>query len=247
MATIEKAYIIRIPREDSMQYAAECAESCERHGVPYEYFEGAYRWSRNEVTRRTGWVIREESNPDWHNEFMCTVSHLMLWRKIVEEGKTVAVLEHDALVQTDITQGIDVHDGTILNLGYRVDHRSDYAFPKNPRYKQYMIDVFEGTHAYAITPTTAANSLKALEEQHGNVIIMPIDGLMSIHNYIRQQKLILMPTPVICEVRGKSMTMKNEVAARYHPIPPQEYWEHMVNVHKYRQGFIGENIPRIIF
>lgn len=246
MSKIEKAYIIRINRPDSIAYADECAKSCEQHNIPYEFFEGAYKWSRAEVTRQTGWIIREESNPDWHNEFMCTVSHLMLWRKIVAENKTVAVLEHDALAVANFLD-IEVHDGTILNLGYRVHSRDDYKFPTTPNYKQYMIDVFEGTHAYAITPKTVAESLANLERQHGNVIIMPIDGLMSIHNYIEQTKLIIIPTPVVCEVRSQSMTMKDQVAARYHPIPPESYWDDMVQRGKYVEGVISGNIPRILF
>lgn len=246
MPKIEKAYIIRIPRDDSMLYAEECARSCEEHGIPYEFFEGAYQWSRNETTRRTGWVIREESNPDWHNEFMCTMSHLCLWEKIIQEDKTVAVLEHDAVVLGNFLD-VEVHDNTILNLGYRVDSRDDYKFPDSPTYRQYMLDVFEGTHAYAITPKTAKASLDALRRQHGNVVIMPIDGLMSIHNFIEQQKLILIPTPVVGEVRGSSMTMKDEVAARYHTVPPEDYWVDMVNKDKYRLGDIGPDLPRILF
>lgn len=248
MAKIDKAYIIRIPRADSMQLAAECAASCTEHGIPYEYYEGAFQWSRTETTARTGWVIREESHPDWHNEFMCTMSHMTLWRHIIRNNETVAVLEHDAFV-TGNFMNVEVHDGTILNLGYRVDDPSDYKFPEHPTFKQIMINEFEGTHAYAITPKTAQASLDALERQFGNMVPMPIDGLMGIHNLIEQQRLILLPTPAVGWVRrdAKSSTMKDENCARYFPIPPNEYWDNVVAQNKYTRGEIGPGIPRIKF
>jgi hypothetical protein len=245
MAKIDKAYIIRIDRPDSIEYAKQCADSCEKHGVPYEYFEGAYQWDRAEVTRRTGWIIREESHPDWHNEFLCTISHMLLYRKMIEEYKTIAILEHDAIV-TGNFMNLDVYDGIITNLGYRVDTPDDVIFPEGDvKFKQYEIDVFEGTHAYALTPETARLCL----ERIGQTIIMPIDGLIAIRNIVKMKRSIVMPTPAVGWVRqeAKSSTMKDEKVARYHPIPPKEYWNYIRDKSKYQVKDVYPGYTRVAF
>ena len=51
-----KAYILRIDTDISREYAKLCAESCDRVGLPWEYFEG---YTENSVNTST-FVIKTD-------------------------------------------------------------------------------------------------------------------------------------------------------------------------------------------
>lgn len=243
MAFIEKAYILHTSNPTSRGYALECATSCEQFGVPYEYLQGYEDLSIEDMEKMYGWTIAEgRYRPEWHKEFMCTLGHVMFWKRVVDENKTCAILEHDAIVKADLRK-VDIHDDMLTFLGYRVDNRDDYVFPDEPEYDQYYVDKFEGTHAYAITPSTA----KLLIERFDYVMPMPIDGMISIHNLANIERSIVIPNPVIGEVRQKSQTLAHENPARYNTIPPAEWWKHLVNRDKYERSRIAPGEIRIVF
>lgn len=80
-------------------------------------------------------------------------SHLLMWEKIVESGKTTAIFEHDArpLIKFD---HFDLPDNFILILGPRIMDVKDYT-PSRLCDKFYQIERHGGSAAYAITPKTA--------------------------------------------------------------------------------------------
>ena len=73
-----KAYIIRITDPISQEYAKTAAESCERIGIQYEFFEG---------------VEKSETQTDL--ALCASLSHANLWKLIYERKECVIILEHD--------------------------------------------------------------------------------------------------------------------------------------------------------
>lgn len=243
MPFIEKAYILHTSNPSSLGYAQECAASCDQYGVPYEYLVGHEDLSLEDMEKQYGWTVEEgRYREEWHKEFMCTLGHVMFWQKVVDENKTCAILEHDAIVKTDLRR-VNIHDGILTFLGYRVDSRDDYSVPKNPEFEQYYVNKFEGTHGYAVTPTTA----KLLIERFNHVMPMPIDGMISIHNLADVERSIVIPNAIVGEVRQKSQTLAHGNPARYNTIPPTEWWDNVVNRSKYERARIAPGEIRIVF
>jgi len=233
MSFIEKALILHTSNDASVQYANECAESCEKFGVPYELFLGVENCSIDDIKEIYDWDIdRFHYNPDWRKEYMCSFGHAFMWEKIADEGQTVAVLEHDAIVKTDLRK-VNVEDGYLSFLGYRMDSADDYEVPENPEFEQFIVPRFFGTHGYGITANTAQKCLDMLQRK----MPMPIDGVISINNLLGLKRTIVVPNPIVGVVRGKSQTMKHEQAERRNILPPECWWDNVVNKHKYTKTY----------
>jgi hypothetical protein len=102
---IDAAYIIRIKNNDvSEKYAQRCAESCDRVGMNYVFWD-AYDG--------TGDTIIEPDHSKNNNIMKCikimnhfltkaeiatVLSHASLWAKCLEQDKPLVVLEHDAIM-----------------------------------------------------------------------------------------------------------------------------------------------------
>jgi Glycosyltransferase family 25 (LPS biosynthesis protein) len=244
MAKIEKAFILHTDNAKSRGYAKECADSCERWKVPYEYLLGEENLTVEAMEEKYGWTIAPgRYHPDWHNEFLCSLGHALFWQKVVDENKTCAILEHDAIVISNLCN-VDIPDDTLAFLGYRVDNRDDYVVPSRPNYKHYETEAFQGTHAIAITPKTAKFLLDTFNKQFP----MPIDGMLGINNLSKIRMTVVVPTPTVTEIREKSQTMKDEVCARYNTIPPLEWYEDLRDRQKYsRTKEIGPGQIRVVF
>lgn len=225
-STIHKAIILRHPAPYSIKYSEECAASCEKYGVPYEFFDGYYTTNVEELNRLSGWRF-----PDaWVKEYACTAGHLNIWRKIMQEGGTVAVLEHDALIKRRLND-IEVTDGEVVFLGLRVENRNDYECPEGD-VRLLPINKFEGTHAYAITSITArrmVNIMSSLRE-----FPCPIDGLMGIHNFISQRLYLADPSPVICEVGNGRRSFTQFESAKYNVFHPDGFLRGLKNKELYK-------------
>lgn len=230
-STIRKAIILRHPAPYSIKYSEECAASCEKYGIPYEFFDGYYTTDVKELNEQSGWRF-----PDaWVKEYCCTAGHLNIWRKIAAEGgDAVAVLEHDAIVKRNMSD-IEVTDGEIVFLGLRVESREDYECPEGV-VKLIPIKTFEGTHAYAMTPVTArrcVNIMASLRE-----FPCPIDGLMGIHNFISQRLYLTDPSPVVCEVGNGRRSFTQFESAKYNVFHPEGFLRGLKNkeLYKYDAG-----------
>lgn len=224
-STISRAIILRHPAPYSIKYSEECAASCEKYGIPYQFFDGYYTTDYLELNQQSGWNFPNA----WVKEYCCTAGHLNIWRTIAAEGGgAVAVLEHDVIVKRRMND-IEVMDGEIAFLGLRVESRDDYecidALPK-----MIPINTFEGTHAYALTPITARRciaNISALSQ-----FPCPIDGLMGIHNTISQRLLLVDPCPVVCEVGGRKSFTQFE-SARYNVFHPPGFMAGLKNPDRY--------------
>jgi len=236
MAAIGHAYIIYIDNEHSIEYANQCAQSCERFGVPYTLFKGYSDIPNNKLTSITGfnWIIDnayldcvnedETINSDSVNkELNCTASHLKLWELIASRDCACAVFEHDVIVKHQITN-IDIPDDQVVMLGYRLLSEDHYNFPNVP-IQLHSIQTFQGAHAYALTPTMAKVLLDKLHNEYKQLyggIDATVDGLISIENNLRINKSVISP-PVAIAVVGKRKSTIRELPAKYNVSETQGF------------------------
>jgi glycosyltransferase involved in cell wall biosynthesis len=170
-----KAYIMRMPKNTiSVEYAKQAAESCERIGLPYDYYD-----SYDHVTPNELWGGNNKYGITFYDSNMhpgaasATAGHFDLWEKIRDNKETAIILEHDAIMLHPIN--ISIPDGMIVNLGYKLKNPDQYdhisaGAPKN------IVDIASqcGAHAYAITSKTAGMLLEELKD---------VGALMAIDNF----------------------------------------------------------------
>lgn len=256
---IEQAYILYINDPNSIAYMEECANSCDKFNIPWI----AVQWYKPPV-RTSDLLINNDlhlnprlDHPDnlvHLKEAMCSTGHISIWRRIYEKHTgAVAIFEHDALVKRDI-RSIDVEDGEITFLGYRLDSADDYDCP-NDKFIKYPLQEFSGTHAYAITPKTAKHLLDAVVKKlnfsrlcencqcdEKYLPICSVDWWLG-HNMLGLNKLTIVdPCPVIAVVGGrKSYTQYHEQVAKFNAPAdnglPVKFLEGIKNRNKY---FIDE-------
>jgi GR25 family glycosyltransferase involved in LPS biosynthesis len=131
-----------------------------------------------------------------------TVSHALLWKRILDNKETAIILEHDAVMLQPVD--VDIPDHKIVVLGYKLKDISRYNHLKAGKPKDILdIDGHEGAHAYAITWKTAELMLQELQS---NGISLPIDN--SFFLKMRKSKIplsIMSPTPAIGWLRKSTI------------------------------------------
>jgi hypothetical protein len=162
--SVDKAYIIRVKgHERSEVLAKNCADSCEKVNMPYEYWD-AYNGLDGEI-----------KTPDHHSQIMnmikvtdhymtrgevaCALSHISLWAKCVEQDQPLVVLEHDSVMVQPYVQHAVFNSICYLgsneqvNQGWMVLPTPPHA-SEGPNYHFIC-----RAHAYAIDPAVAKNML----------------------------------------------------------------------------------------
>lgn len=206
-----KAYILTIDNSISREYAKTCADSCDAVGLAWEYFEGYTGLTMHDAWSRTGINpsnlhlfdgLRRADNPQ-----CCSAGHAAIWKKIAEGNEAAIVLEHDAIMLHN--PSIDIPDGRIVVLGYKLNDISKYDHvTAGPPQQVVDLDAHEGAHAYALTPSTAASMV---EEIHSRGILGCIDNAYFIRHQ-RQTKTplaIMDPTPAIGWLRESTLWSKS--------------------------------------
>lgn len=150
---IEKALIIRRQQvEISKQYAEECAKSCEKHSLDYEFIDAVEFLSCDEAFKSVG-AFKKENYKNTMGNCCCHSSHIKCWDRIVELNKVCIILEHDALIVGNV-KSIDIPDMAVVTFGHRVKHKDSYS-PKSDPQKLVEIPRAIGVHACGLTPNTA--------------------------------------------------------------------------------------------
>ena len=167
-----KAYIIRIDNPVSQEYAVQCAESCDRVGLDYEFFEGLYKMSRFDSWNATGIFDPIQSYPRLQrlkripdSPAVCaSASHAALWNKIANgTEECVAILEHDTIMLHNVD--IDIPDNKLVVLGYKLEDKDKYDYQTAGSPVELIDrDNHAGAHAYAITKTTANALVKEIQQ-----------------------------------------------------------------------------------
>lgn len=166
-----KAYILKIDTPISDEYAKVCANSCDKVGLPWQYFNGYKDMTGKMAFGMTGIknLPSEPYRPVITNAsqkaMCCTAGHYHIWKTIAEgPDEAAVVLEHDAIMLQPLT--IDIPDGKIVVLGYKLQDPNRYDHEKAGPPKELIdIDGHEGAHAYAMTKKTAQFLIAELEEK----------------------------------------------------------------------------------
>jgi len=216
-SVIEKAYILRIPTEKSLEYAKTAADSCDKVGLPWEYFEGFYQVDPNAAWNSIGLkrhINRTNFVPAAQN---CTAGHAKIWKKIYDNKECAIILEHDAIMLHD-PRPVSIRNGEITVLGYKVpdpdkfDHEAS-GKPRNLR----RIHGHEGAHAYAITWHTAKALLDEIETHGVRSAIDNMYFLASRQSFTQIPMALMDPTPAVGWIR-ESTIWDISSALNYHPV-----------------------------
>ena len=159
---VAKAYILKINSDVSNEYAKNCADSCDKVGLKWEYFNGFQNmtgkmaFGQLDIPNLPTEPYRHmEKTAPAHKAMCATAGHYAIWKKIAEGTDEAAViLEHDAIMLQPVD--IDIPDNRIVVLGYKLPDPSRYNHVNAGPPKE-LIDIngHEGAHAYAITKSTA--------------------------------------------------------------------------------------------
>lgn len=207
---IRHAYIIYINRPESIQYANECAQSCEQYGLPYTLWEGI------DLTKTLVEDLPSITGFKWQSkttEMGCTASHLKLWHTLAAQPHASCVFEHDVILRHNIYD-LEIPDDKLVMLGFRVGAAEDYQYPGGD---VSFIDItkFEGTHAYAVTPNMARAMIDRMSgyytDEFGGVDTT-IDGILSIHDKFGIQRCVMDPPPAVCVVGNRISTIQGKPA-----------------------------------
>lgn len=155
------AFVIHLPNvPKSLQLANRCMASCENVGQPaslYEGFDG------------TGGSIKAPahlSNQSWvkwlkvtdhfqsTTEIACSLSHIALWVKCMEEDRPIVILEHDSImVKPYLTHTVF---NAISYLGCH-EQKTQYSFPITPIHSAINPNwhFINRAHAYCVDPQVA--------------------------------------------------------------------------------------------
>jgi len=161
---VDKAYIIRVNgHERSETLAKQCADSCEKVQMPYQYWD-AYNGLDGEikVPAHHGQVMEMLKVTDHYmtrGEVACALSHISLWAKCVEQDRPLVILEHDAvMVQPYLGHAVF---NSICYLGSNEQvHQGWKVLPTPPHASEGPNYHFIcRAHAYAIDPAVAKNML----------------------------------------------------------------------------------------
>lgn len=190
---IDRALIIRRRKvELSMEYADYCAQSCEKHGLPYEFVDGIEFMSSEEAFRAVG-VEKHEDYVGTTGHNNCHASHIKAWRRIVEIGKPCLILEHDAVVKGPVTN-IEIPDMAVVTFGFRVGNERFYN-PIGPIRELKEIERSIGVHACGLTEKTAR---WLVEEAETNGVGCNLDYWLIIEKRCGLPLYVTNPPQVVC-------------------------------------------------
>lgn len=153
-----RTFILRHDDPKSYEYAAVAAESCDKHKMQWEYFEGFSKIKGSDALKSLGIEVEKETkvaiDTPKNKAQLCTASHVALWKKMIDEKIYEAViLEHDAIMIKPFQ--LMMPHNTIVALGYKLDSPERYSPPDEITCCLRKIKGIRGSHAYALTRDTA--------------------------------------------------------------------------------------------
>lgn len=170
---IEKALIIRrLNNAVSMQYAEDCAKSCQQHKLPYEFIDAIEDKNCNDAFEAVG-MEKDKSYKNTQGDCCCHASHIKCWKRIVELGHACIILEHDAIIKGPVNT-VNIPDMAAVTFGFRVAHVDDYT-PPNEEIKLEKLKRSVGVHACGLTPKSAQRLLDYTKE---NKVCVGVDRLL---------------------------------------------------------------------
>jgi len=161
---VSKAYIIRVNgHEDGEQKAKRCADSCDKVGMPWEYWD-AYNGLEGTIVppeHHSGIMemVKITDHYMTRGEVACALSHISLWQKCVIDDQPLVVLEHDSImVQPYMSHS--VYNSICYLGGHEQAKQGWQVLPTPPHASEGPNYHFIcRAHAYAIDPAVAKNLL----------------------------------------------------------------------------------------
>lgn len=200
-----KAYILKTSNPLSLEYATIAAESCDRIGLKWEYFEGYENADADTVWKTNTLGITSYLENMIPPAACCTASHFKIWEKIRDNKECAIILEHDAVMLQPIN--IPIPDNRIVALGYKLRNIADYDHV-SAGIPEVVNDINShwGAHAYAITWKTAAKLITELGTIGVPVAIDDAYFIRQDDRYVSKVPLAIMePTPAICWIRESTI------------------------------------------
>jgi len=207
MSLTYECYIITIEtNSESIKASERCVSSSNNFGLDTKIFN-AYtpRHDPLKILKSKGINAELLSNTSSYKDAVagCFLSHFMLWEKCIEINKPIIILEHDAVIISEIPSNI--LDGTgfnqLINLGKPA--HGGFQIPEFTGVgliQSYCR--FKGTHAYAIKPTGALK----LIHQAKKTRIYPADGFLHRKRFPFLEELY--PWPVIATTKFSTIQKK---------------------------------------
>jgi GR25 family glycosyltransferase involved in LPS biosynthesis len=203
MAKIDRALIIRRQGvELSKQYAADCAKSCEKHNLPYEFIDAVEFLECEKAFESVG----AKTSPTYKNTMgncCCHASHIKCWKRIVEIDKPCIILEHDAIVKGDV-RNIEIPDMSATTFGHRVADINDYN-PVGPAKEFIEISRAVGVHACGLTPNTAQ---WLWEQARDKGVSVGVDKWLMMRRASKLPLYVCHPEQVVCWSRTSTSNFK---------------------------------------
>lgn len=171
-----RTFILKHNDPKSVQYAAVAAESCSKHGMQWEYFEGFSGIKGSDALKACGIDVKKETavpiESSENKAQLCTASHVAMWKKMIDEKIDEAViLEHDAIMIKPFD--VMLPKNSIVALGYKINTPSSYK-PPNEKTCLRKIERMNGSHAYALNLGTA-------EKLYTGVVERKTAGCIDMH------------------------------------------------------------------
>jgi hypothetical protein len=161
---VESAYIIRIAGHESSEVKAKrAAESCDKVGMPWQYWD-AYNGLENPIRppEHHSDVINLLKVTDHYltrGEAACALSHISLWNRCAQLDQPIVILEHDAVMVNPYLQHAVFNSIAYLG-GHEQVKQGWQVLPTPPHASEGPNYHFLcRAHAYAIDPAVAKNLL----------------------------------------------------------------------------------------
>ena len=162
--SVSKAYIIRVQgHEDGERKAQRCADSCDKVGMPWEYWD-AYNGLEGTIVppdHHSGIMemVKITDHYMTRGEVACALSHISLWQKCVIDDQPLVVLEHDSImVQPYMNHS--VYNSICYLGGHEQAKQGWQVLPTPPHASEGPNYHFIcRARAYAIDPAVAKNLL----------------------------------------------------------------------------------------
>ena len=170
MTKIDRALIIRrLKVKESVEYAQQCADSCEKHSVPYEFIDGIEFMSSEDAMAAVGvWLhpdnVKKRVSQGNNN---CHASHIKAWRRLIEIDRPCVIFEHDVIVKGNVCN-IDIMEDAINIFAHRINFEDKYE-PVSDIVEMVKIPQSIGGHAYGLTPKMAKWFVDDAEQNGVNI------------------------------------------------------------------------------
>ena len=163
---VSKAYIMYHEDSVSVEYAKVSAASCDKVGLPWEYYKGYKPTNQKDLWKNfknTAGVNVPKFKVMADGAAGCTASHAHLWKRISENKECVIILEHDGIMLHPLD--LDIPDDRIVALGYKYYNWDKYDYQTaGPPKRLVDVQFHPGSHAYALTHVMAQTLVDEIEK-----------------------------------------------------------------------------------